>query len=180
MTNNIGVVISRYNEDVNWSDRIQTKYIYNKGNPCNKGEIFLPNIGREAHTYLHHIVTRYDILENITVFLQGNPFDHGFRDVEQINQICIDSSGFYSISRCGNCPRNEFDVDIFGKEYNIMIPMKDILEFPVGAQFAVMKDSILKNSVDFYYKLYYLLSTKGVASREGHTMERSWKYIFTK
>ena len=32
--------------------------------------------GREAGTWLHHIVTNYDRLADRTVFLQGDPFDH--------------------------------------------------------------------------------------------------------
>ena len=34
--------------------------------------IQLPNIGRESHTYLHHIVSRYDTLADVTLFLQGS------------------------------------------------------------------------------------------------------------
>ncbi len=36
----------------------------------------LPHVGREAFSYLTHIVTRYDSLADITVFAQGKPFDH--------------------------------------------------------------------------------------------------------
>ena len=36
----------------------------------------LPNVGREADTYLHHILARYDDLADVVVFCQGNPLDH--------------------------------------------------------------------------------------------------------
>jgi Protein of unknown function (DUF3431) len=37
------------------------------------------NVGREAHTYLHHIIHHYnddDPVDHVTMFLQGNPIDH--------------------------------------------------------------------------------------------------------
>lgn len=36
----------------------------------------LPNIGREGHTYLHHIVHNYHNLADITFFSQGDPRPH--------------------------------------------------------------------------------------------------------
>jgi hypothetical protein len=37
----------------------------------------LPNVGREADTYLRHIVQNYEgCLADVTVFCQGNPFEH--------------------------------------------------------------------------------------------------------
>ncbi|MGL1148113.1 hypothetical protein ACSTLH_00765, partial [Vibrio parahaemolyticus] len=36
----------------------------------------LPNVGREAHTWIHHIIERYETLSPYTLFLQGNPLDH--------------------------------------------------------------------------------------------------------
>ena len=32
----------------------------------------LPNIGRETHTYLHHIINNYDSLPEVTIFLPGS------------------------------------------------------------------------------------------------------------
>lgn len=34
------------------------------------------NVGREAETWLRHVAERYDALADLTIFLQGNPFDH--------------------------------------------------------------------------------------------------------
>ncbi|XP_038053552.1 uncharacterized protein LOC119726001 [Patiria miniata] len=71
------IVISQYNENLNWmKPTADHSHVYHKGK--DKGPPFdvykwekLPNVGREAHTYLHHIVHNYDKLANITVFLQG-------------------------------------------------------------------------------------------------------------
>jgi len=65
------LVVAKYKEDVSWLSRINANYIvYDKSS----GQ--LPNIGREAHTYVYHIVNNYDSLSEWTAFVQGKPFDH--------------------------------------------------------------------------------------------------------
>jgi hypothetical protein len=74
----IELVIARHREDLRWLKRVPRSMratVYNKGEDGQQGEP-LPNIGREAHTYLHHIVRHYDDLADVTVFCQGKPFDH--------------------------------------------------------------------------------------------------------
>lgn len=82
------LVVARYREDLSWLRELGLPaQVYNKGpEPClerapaaqtqNVRVAPLPNIGREAHTYLTHIVARYADLPECTVFLQGNPFAH--------------------------------------------------------------------------------------------------------
>jgi hypothetical protein len=80
--NNIDIIVSRYNEDLKWTLDYpfnEFKYIvYNKGDNENfeqanvKYIITLPNVGRECHTFLYHIVNNYDNLNNILVFLPGS------------------------------------------------------------------------------------------------------------
>lgn len=76
------VVVARYNEDLSWilkefpNDKVT---IYNKGKddlnlPSNYHIIKLPNIGREAHTYIYHIINNYSHLSKRVLFLQGDPF----------------------------------------------------------------------------------------------------------
>ena len=85
----IELVVSRFQEDLRWLRRVPASIgiqIYNKGadDPIppslrdrrNVNLLSLPNVGLEAHTYLTHLVTRYDSLAPITVFCQGHPFDH--------------------------------------------------------------------------------------------------------
>ena len=71
------LVVSRFNEDISWLSQIKgfNTFIYNKGNQLERS-ISLPNIGREAHTYLYHIINNYDNLSDWTFFTQGHPFDH--------------------------------------------------------------------------------------------------------
>jgi c-di-AMP phosphodiesterase-like protein len=80
--NNIEIIVSRYNEDLEWlKDEPFNKYpiiIYNKGNndnfykPNNSKIIKLKNIGRCDHTYLYHIINNYDNLSEHTIFLPGS------------------------------------------------------------------------------------------------------------
>jgi len=80
--NNIEIVVSRYNEDLNWLNEYpfnQFKYIvYNKGDnenfeKTNVVEIInIENVGKNDHTYLYHIIKNYDKLSNIIVFLPGS------------------------------------------------------------------------------------------------------------
>jgi hypothetical protein len=79
---NVEIVIARYNEDLKWlNDKKFNKYkciIYNKGvndtfyKPPKSKVIKLKNVGMCDHTYLYHIVTNYDNLSKITIFLPGS------------------------------------------------------------------------------------------------------------
>jgi len=78
------IVISRYNENIDWVKYIDTQlydiYIYNKGGIIkdipNCSIINLNNTGRESHTYLYHIINNYTNLPERIVFTQAHPFDH--------------------------------------------------------------------------------------------------------
>jgi hypothetical protein len=78
----IHLIISRFNENLNWIDYIPKNLnikiiIYNKGlNDIKYKNIKLPNIGRESHTYLYHIIKNYNNLADINIFTQGDPFFH--------------------------------------------------------------------------------------------------------
>jgi hypothetical protein len=80
----IGLVVARYREDVSWLGGLGLPcVVYNKGPeldatalPPAARIIALLNIGREAHTYLTHIIANYRRLPRHTAFLQGDPFAH--------------------------------------------------------------------------------------------------------
>jgi len=84
----VDVVVSRYKEDFAWIKKISKFvdriFLYNKSglsipdrwNTANSRIIDLENIGRESDTILYHIIANYDDLADITIFSQGNPFDH--------------------------------------------------------------------------------------------------------
>lgn len=85
MSDALELVVARYAEPVVWTrnaPRSVRVAIYDKGGDLDPRDfpratiLRLPNVGREAHTYLHHIVERYDAPAALTVFCQGHPFDH--------------------------------------------------------------------------------------------------------
>ncbi|RYF61410.1 MAG: DUF3431 domain-containing protein, partial [Cytophagaceae bacterium] len=77
------LVVAHYTENLNWLRNLPAgvhKTVYTKSpEPVTEHQtLLLPNVGREAHTYLHHLVSRYDSLAEWTVFCQGKPFDHAY------------------------------------------------------------------------------------------------------
>lgn len=91
---NIEIVVSRYNEDLQWLKNKKFRYpttIYNKGNNENfykpKGckVVKLQNIGRESHSYLYHIINNYNNLPHLTIFLPGSADDK--RKKEWVNKV---------------------------------------------------------------------------------------------
>jgi len=79
---NIEIVLARYDEDVRWIDEYRTQAavtIYEKSQSPTPGGIHLENVGRESHTYLHHIVSRYDTLASWTVFAQAKRASLGYK-----------------------------------------------------------------------------------------------------
>jgi hypothetical protein len=77
----VELVVARYREDLSWLGNIPPTVkavVYDKRAGDRAAANRLPNVGREAHTYLHHICERYDALADLTVFCQGKPFDHAF------------------------------------------------------------------------------------------------------
>ncbi len=72
------IVISRYNENLEWVTRLNKNHkilIYNKGNSSiddpNLETIKIDNVGRESHTWVYHIYQNYEGLDEKTLFLQG-------------------------------------------------------------------------------------------------------------
>jgi hypothetical protein len=71
----VEVVASHFDEDLSWmslhsSPRVQFT-VYSKSPTPPVNSLPLPNVGREGHTYLHHIVKNYDNLAAWTVFTQA-------------------------------------------------------------------------------------------------------------
>ena len=79
------LVVARYNENVSWLNNVSPRWrviVYNKGfskvelTHPNHQVICLHNRGREAETYSQHMKRFYGRFADLTVFVQGRPFDH--------------------------------------------------------------------------------------------------------
>lgn len=178
-TPTIGVVVARYKENIDWlSDLKHNIYLYEKGDVGNG--VKLINVGREAHTYLYHIVDKYNRLEDFVVFLQGNPFDHGVINTDHINNLILENHFIPLNGVISGCIYNESHgkIPYFCEEHGIDIKHTDIVRFTPGAQFVVSREKIKKNSLSFYEKLLNTMTITNSNPNEAHIMERLWGYIF--
>jgi len=185
----MNIIVARYNENVEWTKNFSNVIIYNKGELLNNGynEILLNNVGREQHTFNKYIYDNYDNLENYTIFLQGNPFDHLVNTIEKLNEI-INNKEYnkdfeilcHSILTCNLSGCRHHDniplIDVYEKLFN---ERKENMEFTFGAggQFIVSKKNILKRPRDFYLKIVEILQND-INPIEGFVIERFHNIIF--
>lgn len=201
----IEFVISKYKEDISWVNQIKKSKvtIYDKSDE-NSSYIKLPNVGREAHTYLYHIIKNYNNLQEFTCFLQGHPFDHtNVLSLYEIENFKFNKNDhFIGLTNPGKCDLNGnphhpyLDIDklIFTKffidqpveitNFNNMGPTNVIKWFP-GAQFIVHKDLILNRKIELYEDLLKEFDRIDIpcigydgTNKMPWVMERVWWYIF--
>ena len=185
----VNIVVAKYNENVDWTKKLNHKVtIYDKSDNPIQGSIKLKNVGREGETFLYHIVNNYNNLDDVTVFLQGNPFDHlqllvGWRAIssdEEINTV-IDKMNVEINDNCDfatfyqglhNVPNGTNGVNVnldcvqyYGETYN---------KFTVspGAQYIVPKKYILSRPLEFWKKLH--LAMYDNEKLNGYSQEQLW------
>ena len=193
----VELVVARCQEDISWMRNVPLTLrlaVYDKsGGSVWPGSIPLPNIGREAHTYLHHLTERYDSLAEWTVFCQGKPFDH--------------APDFHTVLRrmvAGNFPEKRFqwlgfliDTDdrrgrrlfvrwsknpegreLDGEGFHRALfgaPSPETYLFHGGAQFIAHRDLIRKRSREFYQNA---LAISRDFPDAAHCFERVWDRVF--
>lgn len=192
------IVVARYNENIEWLQQLP-HVIFNKGSYL-KNSIKLPNVGREAHTYLKYICLNYSNLPNVIVFTQGYIGDHipensdpimYLKDLaEEAKQFGISANYVDTkISPAFNIedqeelktkykvinPCSEIFSDWFFDNFNFPFPHDDC-KIWYGAIFALRRDKILSRSKEFYEKLMRQLEYSA-APIEAHFLERAWFYV---
>lgn len=185
------LVISRYKENVDWINDVRcfdNITLYNKGEPFIGNHNFdyyeLPNVGREAHTIIHHIINNYDNLYDITVFCQGNPFEHTNRikTGEDFNTKLTD----YRFGNIAEPLDKNLQVDYSGYTYTTFKTCLDGLPptimFSSGGQWMVPKHCIRSKSLNFYKKIYEELKIDRKFNNDGifnaWTLEGLWISIY--
>ena len=217
------MVIACYYGDIEWSrpyNNIVT--IYNKGDQEHyKSSIKLENVGREGHTFLHHIVENYDNLSNKTIFLKEtisnkslnlkylsfcnskitNIIDfinYSMQDNEQYMYFPFLNLSCDNFQPISNFLNNGNYINHFGKwdvkranisgsfiEWftncvceNIMHYKNNFIQTNHGIM-TIEKCAILRKEKSYYEKILH--TVKHVNDpEEGHYLERSWIYIFSK
>ena len=203
------IIISRYDEDLDWLSKYKewNLIIYNKGYDDIKNKfknlIELPNLGRESHTWLFHIIKNYDNLSDINIFLQGRIDDLGCMSFQspidyikdtQKNGFAVKRFGllgplhwenYLGIDRDQRYKKQWFSGDIgiksegfreFARTYFPKIPI--FVPTSYGGCFGVSKEKIRQYKLSFYKKLIKDLEYHNNPI-EGHFMERLWCYMFT-
>ena len=194
------IVIARYNENINWIKKIylllnkKNVIIFNKGKNNIKefDSIPLENVGREGHTYYKYIYDNYNNLDDYTIFLQGNPFDHSPEIIKSIKQIINMKNNNNKLNINFNfLTKNILKCNLSGCSHHHGLPLIDVYEklfnkkkdkmdfiFGAGAQFIVSKKQILERPRDFYLKIINLLNNN-INPIEGFVIERFHKLIFS-
>ena len=189
----IELVVARYLEDLSWLRNIPpqvTPRVYDKSPTGN-----LPNVGREAHTYLHHICENYDNLPDLTVFAQGRPFDHAFdfhktlralaggetvADFRWLGHI-IDTDDANGARLFATWSKNNGDerLDMNGFHRalfdDVGIEAPPIYSFVLGAQFVASRELIRARSLAFWRRALQISLEFPDAA---HCYERSWDRVF--
>ena len=193
------VVVCRCGEDLGWTRNLPREVhltIYDKTpDPLTHwpGSVSLPNVGREAHAWLHHLAERYDSLSPFTVFAQGHPFDHA-PDFHRVVRSLVrgeasmpdfwwlgfmwetdDARGRPSfVNWTKNPERRELDLKtFFQKIFDESAP--SLVRYVGGGQFAILAETAYRRPRSFYEKARDLsLSFPDAA----HAYERVWDRIF--
>lgn len=204
----VEIVVAAYKEDLSWLDQVRHPItIYNKNDnpPVARNDatvINLPNIGRESHSYLHHIITRYDSLSDITIFTQGHPFDHcpHFIKIADCSSILKmdriaksyrwheyhpNSDDFCGMSGCVNCGfgieddwNYQWVIPYAVLGHDIMHPAKILPREAIycsAALLAISREYILRFSLEQYIKLQKMMEDYWSM---GWAMERIWYHIY--
>ena len=183
------LVVARFNEDIKWLNGITSVdkiFLYNKGEKTDFESVELPNINREAHTYIYHIVNNYEDLADLTFFCQGNPFDHMPDSItpvnisEKIYEFDVTSAGkvpFYTkgMSGCDDGVTTALYRELFEGSVSSTA-------FSPGAQWVVSRDNIKSKTLDFYTKIWENLQIDRRSWNDtlynGWSFESMWCYIF--
>lgn len=204
----VQLIIARYRENLDWVRELgYPATVYDKSGAPLPGAVGLPNVGREAHTYLTHIVQNYESLADCNVFLQGDPFDHLSPEggtpamlrqaIEDIAQKGRPFAGFawFRLDCDGlgrphdlHKPENEGRWNGWGRD----IPVAEIFEKLFSAEaperfiargvtgnFAVSADRVRTRPRKFYeYALSLVEADPDDHHNTGHAFERLWHLIF--
>jgi hypothetical protein len=208
------LVVARFNEDLYWLEEVPADVrilVRNKGKPL--GDLNHPrlvvhtaqNYGREAETYLEHIIGHYHTLADWTVFAQGDPYPHttwaafkwllsqpsdtdkflmrgsvmclGQRDWDNHGRLCHWGK-WLKQWRARQIDRSLFTLhEWFMDHLKLDIDSLGRIDYYRGAIFGVAKEAIRSRPIEVYLKLHADLALRE-HPEEAYYMERMWAYLF--
>ena len=190
-------MVAHYAENLNWLGNLPVtiqQTVYDK-NPdaAHAGATPLPNVGREAHTYLTHITARYDSLSEWTVFCQGKPFDHAYDFKKRLKAWAESNGSLPNFEWLGHIidtddangerlfkqwSKNEDQrgLDLSGFYQALFnVPSPDLFTFALGAQFIASRGLLQQKPLSFYQ---HALNLSVQFPDAAHCYERSWNHVF--
>lgn len=193
------LVVCRCGEDLAWIRNIPrglSVTVYDKTPlpaPIWPGSVPLPNVGREAHAWLHHLTERYDTLADWTLFAQGHPFDHVpdmHSVIRNLAAGAFPEQGFLwlgflwetddargrptFVHWTKNPGRRELDLEgFFGRVWQE--PAPDKVRYVGGGQFALSRQAAHRRIKNFYAEAREIAATFPDAA---HAFERTWNKVF--
>ncbi|RYX84996.1 DUF3431 domain-containing protein [bacterium] len=193
----VELVVAHYAESLAWLRKtpasLQRTVIDKNPDETFPDAIALPNIGREAHSYLHFLLSRYESLSDVTVFCQGHPFDHAFDFHTTLRQLAQSTESVENFLWLGhiidtddakghtlfrgwskNDDGHELDMNGF---HSALLGTQGPAEytFKLGAQFVVTKETILSRPLAFWERAMKVAIEFPDAA---HCFERSWDKVF--
>lgn len=197
-------VIARYGENIEWLPSLVKRFPGSRCTVYNKGSTDVPrdssydvrqleNVGRESHTYLHHVIQNYESTDDeVIVFLQAHPFDHLGTTMTLFEKVhggvlkIVSGSSFENIGTRiikieDGVPlfhmtiKDDLEqtcVDLFGNK------LPKSFEFSAGALFVTSRSTISNRPVDFYRKALDMVDSE-INPIRGFCFERLWSLIFT-
>jgi hypothetical protein len=215
----LDLVVARYKEDIEWikeydNGTFNRLFIYNKSDKpfeykdgvATYTYMELPNVGVCDHTYLYHIINKYDDLADVTVFIPGSgsldnkkltidfvvdkvkttkntvfkvaPF-HNTTVGEGLYNFTLENWDVTSLENRDSDGRLEpATIRPFGKWYETMFPGVKVKFSVFGGIFAVSREHIQSRDKQFYESLIQQVNTHKF-HEASHYIERSWTSIFT-
>lgn len=180
------IIIAKYKEDISWMNDIPNAsfVVYNKDEQNQvEGQISLPNIGRECHTYLYHLVNNYDNLADTNIFMQGRPNDHAPNFMKALSKDVYEPFEFVSefyqdenIFHISTLVPDQLSPEVFLDTLLLLEkPPFYNYRFWGGAMFAVSRERIQQRSKEFYQQMLDLSISE---PKLPWIMERLWPHVF--
>lgn len=191
------IVIARYNENITWLAGLENIDItvYNKGDnnfwrpsePRENNYIVksLPNIGREAHTYLTHIIENWDDLADYTVFCFGLPFDHSANFLSELHNV-QNSYNYDMLNETKTLPDfhvfTNSQLGFIHEQINTVYPFPNGKQISIGPKFVELYETLFsqeytKSTIDFTPAGIWMLSKDRIQSLKFRFYEELMKYV---
>lgn len=185
------LVVSHYSKNIDWLKNVDDHvkiFVYDKSEK-ESNFIKLQNIGREPHTYIHHIIENYNHLSEWTAFCQDDPSDHvaDWANIVNSDETLWNSTAVmkfkesyyfcdYGVYSCTQHELNYLMLEVWNSIFKES-KFPGIIQFAPACNFIIHKNAILCKSLEFYKNIMNVLETVELSP---WILERYFNYVFNK